>query len=176
MSCIKKLLELKGDKEILHTSCDDVPVIEGGGVYHGYEYLITFTPAGHRCAYVSIPDRHIANDWNTYIDAEMKIECHGGITFVGKNHAVKEILGDDKRDDLWIGFDAAHYKDKGCLETIRRYYGNGELYQTQEKLAETQKKLGLLEFGEHRTYAFMEKECKDVIKQLIRLNENESGR
>lgn len=53
MSCISKLLEMKGDKEFL--PIDDHAVVEGGGHYKGYEFLITFVETGYRCGYVAIP-------------------------------------------------------------------------------------------------------------------------
>jgi len=64
MSCIPKILELKGDKDHLHTMdhsklpADCGNVIEGGGEYKGYHYLITFTGTAHRCGYVGIEEGH----------------------------------------------------------------------------------------------------------------------
>ena len=54
MSCITQLLEMKGDQPFL--KADDSVVIEGGGVYKGYEYLIVFVSYGHRCGYVALKE------------------------------------------------------------------------------------------------------------------------
>lgn len=162
MSCITKLLEIKGEKEFL--PCHSQSGIEGGGVYKGYEYIISFTSMGHRCGYVAIPDGICGN----YED----LDCHGGITFEGNDHGFKDLL-DTPCADLWVGFDAAHCDDLGNLETAMKYFGHIEqsrrsieaLNSVTEQSYIALHKLGCV----HRTYEYMEKECHHIIDQLIQV-------
>src|ERR1700691_3384773 len=106
MSCIPKLLELKGDKEFLPVH--DNIVIEGGGKYKDYDYLITFVDYGHRCGYVAIPPLHpVYNDKSDY----PHFSVHGGITFFEESRFAEELLN-HKCADKWIGFDACHGDDR----------------------------------------------------------------
>lgn len=148
MSCITKLLEIKGDKEIL--AVNDRVVIEGGGNYKNYEYLIVFTSSGHRCGYVAIPEE-------VKIDSD-NIDCHGGITFESKDHDAKDLLP-IPCNDTWIGFDAAHFNDDPCHATARKYFGN-EYSGFPTRKGST-----------HKTYNFMKKECQHIIDQLVEKQE-----
>lgn len=168
MSCITRLLEMKGDKSIL--PIHDSTVIEGGGNYKGHEYLITFVDRGHRCGYVALKDKAFEK-----FEAERKgeqyyypdLDCHGGVTFYDNQHGAKALL-DVHCDDIWIGFDAAHYLDASCVDTSVKYFG--ETRQTKFMRENT-------EFYEnvfHRSYKYMEEECKKLIDQLEEI-ENDQG-
>ncbi|HMG68274.1 MAG TPA: hypothetical protein VK588_11335, partial [Chitinophagaceae bacterium] len=102
MSCITEILKIKGDRAILPILRDEkvgkAVVIEGGGHWLGFEYLITFTDLGHRCGYVAIPPGHVADkehdrreDWD--------IDCHGGVTFINRKHSAKTLLGENACTD-----------------------------------------------------------------------------
>jgi len=164
MSCITKLLEMKGDKEYL--PIHEQAVIEGGGSYEGYEYLITFTRHGNRCGYVAVPagNRDYGND----------IDCHGGVTFEGKDHGAKDLLP-IPCDDLWIGFDCAHYNDKHDFETAKKYFGNidQDIIDSFGRVDDALDMWGGR--AAHRTYDFVEDECKYIIRQIIALEERASG-
>lgn len=165
MSCITKLLEMKGDNEILpiHDEC----VIEGGGTYKGYEYLITFTSHGTRCGYVALKpeetqrfEEESKNGTYYYPD----IECHGGVTFFGKEHGAKDLLP-IPCDDSWIGFDCAHAFDGHDKELTQKYFGkqifSDEFYSSFSGF-------GLGAEIVHRSYDYVEKHCESIIDQLIR--------
>ncbi len=158
MSCIEQLLELKGDKKFLPVN--EHCVIEGGGVYKGYEYLITFTRFGTRCGYVAIPQEHQDDNEN--------IECHGGITFSGQDHNAKDLLP-IPCNDLWIGFDANHFRDLPDYDLAATYFG-----KESERLRDLMKEskgwnedltLGGLQ-RTHKSYGYIEMECKSIIDQL----------
>ena len=177
MSCITEILKLKGDKEVL------LPVgenghpwiaVEGGGMYREYEYLIVLNKSGHRCGYVAIPPDHPANNvgdrTNTYNkDTELDycaldIDCHGGLTFGGKHHGMKDLLT-TKCEDNWIGFDCGHYYDEHDFECVKKYYGQ-DSYEVIMKYRIT--------CGDRtvRRYGYVEKECKSIIDQLIDNKDN----
>jgi hypothetical protein len=155
MSCISKILEVKGDKKILISG---EIAIEGGGIYKDYEYLITFTSHGHRCGYVAIPETH-----TTYISNEdyPDFDVHGGITFFG-NPRFDDITG-HKCTDKWIGFDACHYRDLDNIETAEKYFGETNYINFM--------KYNYVKYNDdprkHRSYSYMERECKRLINQLI---------
>lgn len=162
MSCITQLLEMKGDREIL--PIHGQAVIEGGGSYKGYEYLITFTSHGTRCGYVAIPDGHRGDN--------VDVHCHGGITFSDRDHGAKDLLP-IACNDLWIGFDCAHYGDRNDLELAKKYFGGSDRFDI---LMDLHKEVEALEradhFFSHKTYKFVEKECKYIIDQLLEGNED----
>lgn len=154
MSCITKLLELKGDRDFLPITNepDYSTVIEGGGSYKDHEYIIVFTSRGFRCAYVAT---------NQDIDtSDDSIECHGGITFSASDHMAKDLLPVPCSDN-WIGIDAAHYLDLSCAETTNKYFGHTKyVYKNyKDDIRECQ--------PEHRSYIYMESECRKIIDQLV---------
>jgi len=169
MSCITKLLELKGDKEILPI-CDDV-VIEGGGNYKDYEYLIVFIRNGHRCGYVAVKEHEATrfleeiqneDNYSSYPD----LSCHGGVTFFDNSHRAKELLP-FVCSDYWVGFDAAHCWDKKCLDTSKKYFP-----EALNRISELEKFYS--EFPvfntTHKSYEYIENECFNIIEQLIAQN------
>lgn len=168
MSCITKLLELKGDKDVLPIH-EDV-VIEGGGTYKEYEYLITFTARGTRCAYVALKPEE-AERFNEEKGANEyyypDLDCHGGITFFGSDHSAKSLLP-VYCEDTWVGFDAAHAWDLEDMETAERYFPEGNRY------VQYRKENPMPDFGDsfHRSYEYMEKECHSIIDQLRALHED----
>lgn len=159
MSCITKLLELKGDKETLpvHSGV----VIEGGGNYKGYEYLVTFTRYGTRCGYVAIPD----GNGRDYDD----IRCHGGLTFSGTDHGAKDLLP-TPCNDMWLGFDCAHWGDMRCGETAKKYFPEDEQI---DMLNDAHIDVHEMELRDphcsHKTYEYVEQECHSIIDQLIQV-------
>ena len=161
MSCITKILELKGDKEFL--PLHDQVVIEGGGTHKGFEYLITFTHYGTRCGYVAVsPDFKYNTD---------DISVHGGVTFEGEDHGAKNLLP-MPCSDIWIGFDAAHWGDMRDFDKAKKYFGQNEKEMRGINLMEEiHKEVDELERQDpsfsHKTYDYMVDQCKSVIEQLI---------
>jgi hypothetical protein len=160
MSCITKLLELKGDKEFLPVS--QQIVIEGGGKYKDHEYLITFTSRGHRCGYVALSTEEAEKNK----EDEIGLGCHGGITFFGNDHDAKSLL-DIPCDDVWVGFDAMHHMDSPCKKTAMKYF---ESISRAKMLYMDETEEIMEKYGEHRTYEYMEQECKKIIDQLNSLS------
>jgi len=162
MSCITKILELKGDKEFIPLDNHKV-VIEGGGNYKGFEFMITFTHYGTRCGYVAIPaDFKYSSD---------DIDVHGGVTFEESDHSAKDLLT-TPCNDMWIGFDAAHYGDTRDFKKAKHYFGSNEKELLQiEIMEEIHKDVDKIERKDpncsHKTYDYMVEECKSVIEQLI---------
>ena len=144
---------MKGDRETLPIHSE--AVIEGGGYYKGYEYLITFTRHGSRCGYAAIPD----SDRRDYDD----ICCHGGITFSDVDHCAKDLLP-TPCNDLWIGFDAAHALDRHDMVKAKHYFPDLEqdIIDSFNRVAK---------YGKHRTYSYIEAECHSIIDQLVGFSE-----
>lgn len=130
MSCIPKILELKGDKDFLTVpSIKNLEmmrgiVIEGGGNYKDYDFLITFNDMGFRCGYVALPPEHIANDCQ---EDYPEYDVHGGVTFFDENHFSEAFFGEDACKDKWIGFDCGHAQDFNDLELAKVYFKDNEL-------------------------------------------------
>jgi hypothetical protein len=157
MSCITQLLELKGEKDYLQVH--DSVVIEGGGVYKDFEYLIVFTDYGHRCGYVAIPN-------GCRYDSD-GLRVHGGITFEDEDHPAKDLLP-VHCNDTWLGFDAAHSGDIGCYNKARRIFGDQD--GRYNLLEELNKPFHRFPSVTHKSFEYMENECKYLIDQLIEAN------
>lgn len=169
MSCITRILELKGDKEFL--PIHDIAVIEGGGEYKGHEYLITFVDRGHRCGYVALKEKAFSKFEAEREDAEYyypDLSCHGGITFYSEEHAIKSYL-EISCKDIWVGFDAAHFTDKPDRQKAGYYFPYNELSQHRLRVIPDQ----LEDMCTERSYQYMEDQCKHIINQLVKI---ENGR
>lgn len=164
MSCITKLLEMKGDNEILpiHNEC----VIEGGGTYKGYEYLITFTSHGTRCGYVALKQEE-SNKFQQESGDESyyypDLDCHGGITFFGEAHGAKDLLP-TPCNDLWVGFDCAHAGDGYDKELTKKYFSKQTF---SDEFYESMAGFGLIGEITHKNFKYVEDNCKSIIDQLI---------
>lgn len=161
MSCITQLLEMKGDREFMpvHDKC----VIEGGGLYKGFEYLIVFVELGHRCGYVAIPSGLGFDSDDLFV--------HGGITFEDESHSAKDLLP-VPCNDTWLGFDAAHWGDMRCSDTALKYFGDDPIAKKGiEYLKEIHADIHEMELNNpefsHKTFEYMEEQCKYLIDQLI---------
>ncbi len=170
MSCITEILKLKGDAEIMPFPDNNEIVIEGGGSYKGYEYIITFTSMGHRCSYVAItPDHPLYGKDQASSSDGFDLCVHGGITFHQQEHSIKKLLKNPCLDE-WLGFDAAHGYDIPSVETSEKYFGltkwveymkNNSFYTDHRE----SKKMGMT----HKTFEYMEQECFKLIDQLIEI-------
>jgi hypothetical protein len=185
MSCIPKILELKGNKEFLNVidpenrldRADHGLTVEGGGEYRGFHYLITFTGCAHRCGYVAIPPDHVLSNKNIDLVSTSAPEpyddlsVHGGITFHETGTHILERLMKGKLhcEDVWIGFDAAHAYDAKDWVFHEKYYGK-ECMDALSSCSQSFEKV-FSEFSRPRpkirTYDYMESECKSLIDQII---------
>lgn len=186
MSCITEILKIKGDKEVLAPLDENGKpwvIVEGGGTYKDHEYLIILNTVGHRCGYVAIPPDHKFNEtkleiremmgslrkYEHYDYDSLNIDCHGGLTFMDKNHSLKDLLT-VPCDDFWIGFDCGHYNDSPDVAAYKKHWGE-ESYKQRESF------FGCMDEGREnvRDFYYVEKECHKIIKQLIEVK-NESDR
>lgn len=178
MSCITEILKLKGDKEAFVPPRDWIAV-EGGGTYEDHEYLVVLNRSGHRCGYVAIHPEHKYSQTpeieisfmgsRTYKDYDynsLDIECHGGLTFMSPNHGLKDLL-DIPCNDMWIGFDCGHYRDLPDIEAFKKYFSE-EKYKSKETyfsiMSESDDPIQSV-----KDFAYVEKECKSIIDQLIKV-------
>lgn len=192
MSCITEILAIKGDRDILPIRSKKNPermrgnVVECGGHYKGYEFLVTFNDMGFRCGYVAVPEDHPAyNHAESYPDYNV----HGGVTFYDRSHIAEMILG-HTCTDKWIGFDCGHAGDYSDLETAKEYFKdnfqvlNGILLSKviKDKVTNDMEKdfPGYIASKESSEYPWKEhkrpkeyvmKECKKLIRQLIKEKE-----
>lgn len=162
MSCISELLNRKEEINLSLLKNISRLVIEGGGTYRDYEYLITFTNLGYRCGYVAVPNANpaIINLKNEEIAIDIldkMIECHGGVTFFSNKHSLKEELNSTCLD-FWIGFDCGHFGDSKDIINMYKYFKNNVINDR-------------IDFPEEiiKTYEYVEDECKSIIDQLINI-------
>lgn len=170
MSCITKILKLKGDKEVMICANKDGNswgnpwiAVEGGGQYKDYEYLIVLNILGYRCGYVAIPPEHKYSDIHlkNYDYDSLGIQCHGGLTFMSPYHRLKDLLSTPYTDQ-WIGFDCGHCDDMSDYDAIEKYFGKE---YRENKLKYCSRDNG----REVRTYSYVEQQCYLIIDQLIEI-------
>ncbi len=171
MSCIPRILELKGDKSHLHVMdstlapADCGLVVEGGGEHRGYHYLITFTGTAHRCGYVAISKEHPLHGLDLVQHSAPEpydISVHGGVTFHDESHLMQRLFPNEPHcNDEWIGFDAAHAWDGKDWDKHAEYFG-------EEKMKKLSSCFTFFDRDEVvRSYDYMELECKNLINQLV---------
>ncbi len=156
MSCIKRLLEIKGDLDYLQL-CDGV-FLENGGNYKDYDFCITFNDLGFRCGYVALPaDNPIAKGDDNY---GINLDVHRGITFNSRPQAfTKRFLGEENDcGDIWIGFDAGHFGDRSDAETLVKLFPDKAEYINLCR--------SMFDHGSIRSKEFMINECKHLIDQI----------
>lgn len=169
MSCIQRILDVKGDKDYLIFGGESA--VEGGGNYRGYDYMVTVRYHGCRCGYVAISSDHPLIQYDDDLDLPGLL-VHGGVTFYNKPSSIigiESILGGHVCDDKWIGFDAAHAGDEPDYGLARRIFTDPEVV---DYINEGEQNSIKYAHSRHRTYEYMENECKDLIDQLIAYEEN----
>lgn len=171
MGNITEILKLKGDKEFLTVKEGIVKkgiVVEDGGVYKGYDYLITFVEfSAHRNGYVFIPKDNKLYDKKLDGKDGYGLSVHGGITFYYYSF---EIIGMDENTDCtekWVGFDGMHAGDLLDIEHYKKYFGdNTRRIGFLEEMFDALSSCGNV----IRTKEYMVQECKNLIDQIIELN------
>lgn len=139
-------------------------IIESNFTYKGYKCCVIFQPLGHRCGYVLVPHYH------KFYEKEYSelgcIKCHGGITY--SSH---RLLGQE-HPSWWIGFDCAHWDDLPDVQSVVKYFGEPD--------EEERNWLNFLsgnagrrepEIAQIRTLQFCEQECRNIVDQLIQMEE-----
>ena len=138
------------------------PILESSFTYKGYKCCVLFMPIGHRCGYVLVPHWHSQYGKN-YRD--IPIKCHGGLTY--SSH----FLMGQEFPSWWIGFDCAHAGDIADKESQIKYYGENEQNPFFSML--TFMLEGYDEFGTIKTLDFCEQECRNIVDQLIEMENRE---
>ncbi len=120
--------------------------------YKDYEYIVHwYNRMGHFNGYVKLPDDHKEakklDKQREFFGRKMHvgyddidIDCHGGLTF-GQKIKEKDNWSQKFTEGYWIGWDYGHVGDSSR-------YCSGREYSEKE----------------------VEEECKNVIRQLIKLN------
>lgn len=173
MGSIGRILNIKGKKPLLPIveieSGRILTVIEGGGIYRGYEFIIVLTPFRHRCGYISIPCGHFFDRYEPKNLDSFCIKCHGGITYSGRFNDIKKFL-EIEDTDRWIGFDCAHGGDFPDRESYLKCY-NIPSNHVLHVLNDYEKVYPLPKGRSIKTYNFVEIECRKIIDQLIHIDE-----
>lgn len=175
MSCIPKILELKGDKEFIqvpfnHKGYNRGTVIETGGKYKGYDWLVVFQSMGFRCGYVAIPSDHPMNESNK--SCPDNIEVHGGVTFFDENHLSKAFFGNKACTDKWIGFDAGHSWDILDMKSALKYFPDLSKEEIKHIIFMNSCRSEITNFDSNlRDKQYMEDQCKYMIDQLIEMEQ-----
>jgi hypothetical protein len=128
--------------------------------HFGHKNIIVLNHFGQRCGYVAIPSK---NKCNKEVNYEMDIKCHGGITFIGDDHNLKNLLNNPCQDN-WIGFDCGHYGDSSDFEALNKYFDDNFISESMKKCLELCSEGGIV-----RDFQYAEKQCKSIIDQLIEM-------
>lgn len=138
------------------------PVTEKVWEYKGYICLILFMPQGYRCGYVALTKTSRFYKKGYY---EIPVCCHGGLTyaesFLRCHEGIKEIW--------WIGFDTGHCMDAMDYETAYKYFA--DYPEIIKQLDITKNIFFRSSESEVRTLEYCKYECENIVKQIIRLEE-----
>ncbi len=166
MSCIPEILKRKGNGIAV---VKDGLVIEGGGHYKGYDWLVTFNDRGFRCGYVALSPDHPLYEKDMY-EMDNILDVHGGVTFYKQSHIAKKYLG-HACEDMWVGFDAGHCNDIPDVEKASECFPYLREVKKDHLIRMSHMFEALLQDGTPnnslKDFAFMENECRSVIEQLI---------
>lgn len=121
--------------------------------YTEQEYIF----GGHLCGYVQIPSDH---PYHHKVYEDMEIDCHGGLTF-GK-----------ESDAHWIGFDCAHMGDyTPSLGYFRKISPKMKSWRETFPITEGFEEFSLFN-PTYKNISYCIDECKNIVEQLIKLNQN----
>lgn len=166
-----------GNETILIPESTDM-VVEGGGNYRKYEYLVCLNDLGIRVGYIALLREHPYSKIEPLEDGNfdygsLDIHCHGGLSYMGFDHTLKRLIGDiNPRPDseMWIGFDCGNFNDLFDVDACKKYFGE-EHYQRKMAF------FNILNFyivgRSLKTFEYVEKECHSIIDQLIKIDANE---
>ena len=115
--------------------------------YKGIFYKVVLQRLGHRCGYVEIPKDLNISKRDFSFDSDL--EVHGGITYAKVENETKV-----------IGFDCAHYMDGIDVEKAMEHFtdlSDNELMFLSWGIGD----------GKVRSLEYVEKECKNLIDQLL---------
>ena len=87
-------------------------IIEDRDTYKGYEYAVTFTSMGHRCAYIILPKpiefkneditEELSDKYNYWDNVNCNLDLPGGLTYLNYHNLD---LKDENKLEFTIGWD-----------------------------------------------------------------------
>lgn len=132
--------------------------VESDFIYKGYTCVVVAQSLGHRCGYIGINEKNAFYEKD--YDDMYEIEVHGGLTYAGggnnSDYPIESNL-------WWFGFDCAHGRDANDLGIIKELNEGRNL----DFLLTTSN------HGTVRTLEYCIQECKNVVDQIIDMNEKE---
>lgn len=157
MATLKEVYDLMGP---FYLSFDSY--CELTDIYKGYYYLVRFGNRGHRCGYVAIPKDDLLK-YDLVGDYE-SLSCHGGITFDNINPYFQEAT------ERWIGFDCHHAWDEIDMKNFELIFP--ENAENHIRFCEKYDVpiCNSYSGAEIRDTHYVEKECKEIIEQLVKIN------
>jgi hypothetical protein len=124
--------------------------------FSGHKAICIAKINGYRCGYVEIPREELQyininnpTDYHSY-----PINCHGDLTFCGTSY------WDEENNNIWIGFDCAHYGDL-MDPSINKCNLFSFIYKDDDD-----------NFGTIKYLNFVINECEKIGKQLNELKTN----
>lgn len=135
-------------------------IIEASVHYRGYHYVVVLLSQGYRCGFVGIKRGHrfYKKDFDS-----IPVSCHGGLTYAGA-----ELENVEARDTWWIGFDCGHPEDGRDIQAVRQEFADDP---TVKVMLDFYEMTGLWDNTgkEIRSQNFVEEQCRDIVRQLVRL-------
>ena len=150
-------------------------IVEKRETYKGYDYAITFTDMGHRCAYIILrkpivfknldPTDENGDLYNYWYNIHKYLDIYGGMTYCNWHNLDLE---DPEISEFVIGWDYIHSWNKPNYGQAFEYFP--EKRDIIAKLMEMNKPIYDDKDKHFASLEDVEKDCKNLINQIIDKN------
>lgn len=146
-------------------------IIEDRDTYKGYEYVVTFTFMGHRCAYIILPKpiefkneditEELSDKSNYWNNVNRNLDFPGGLTYLNYHNLD---LKDENKQEFAIGWDYIHCWNRPNYDKAIEYFP-----ELKERILQLQE-INSIIYSYDKHYTTLQEameDCMKVIDQII---------
>ena len=145
-------------------------IIEDRDTYKGYEYVVTFTSMGHRCAYIILPKplefkediiEELSDKSNYWNNIGYNLDFPGGLTYLNYHNLD---LKDENKQEFVIGWDYIHCWNKPNYDKAIEYFP-----EHKEQILKL-KEINEIIYSDDKHYTTLQEameDCMWVINQIV---------
>ena len=146
-------------------------IIEDRDTYKGYEYAVTFTFMGHRCAYIILPKpiefkneditEELSDKSNYWDNVNHNLDLPGGLTYLNYHNLD---LQDENKQEFAIGWDYIHCWNRPNYDKAIEYFP-----EHKERILQL-KEINKIIYSDDKHYTTLQEaleDCMKVIDQIV---------